>query len=191
MLQKLGMFALAALLFVGLGVISFMLAYNRQSGKLIDQAGIGALCSAQSFQPNLSVPEEIIRGFSLGDDASVPLARKILFQQFPRKNLEHQLLTLFLSHRLRRQYDSTCLFRAWSSRVYMGDNEYGLTMAAQKLFNAPIEQLNFDQALALAVLVRQPSLRNHPKRWQSRQTEMRKKCAGNVNRRRNGALCPL
>lgn len=76
------------------------------------------------------------------------------------KTLDRKLLEIMLAQRLESRYDKPTLLCQYLSRIYFGQNCYGLREAAHTYFGKEIKDLNIAESAMLAGIVRAPSLIN-------------------------------
>ena len=76
------------------------------------------------------------------------------------KTIDRKLLEIMLAQRLENRYDKATLLCQYLSRIYFGQNCYGLREAARTYFGKEIKELNTAESALLAGIVRAPSLIN-------------------------------
>lgn len=76
------------------------------------------------------------------------------------KTIDRKLLEIMLAQRLENRYDKATLLCQYLSRIYFGQNCYGLREAARTYFGKEIRELNTAESALLAGIVRAPSLIN-------------------------------
>ena len=76
------------------------------------------------------------------------------------KTIDRKLLEIMLAQRLESLYDKTTLLCQYLSRIYFGQNCYGLREAAHAYFGKEIRELSTAESALLAGIVRAPSLLN-------------------------------
>ncbi len=79
--------------------------------------------------------------------------------------LEYQKVRFFSGCRLSREYPKQVLLRYKMETVYLGQGEYGVTKAAMTIFGKLPQDLDKNEAIEIAVLFRNPNLRNNPEKW--------------------------
>lgn len=76
------------------------------------------------------------------------------------KSMDRKLLEAMLAQRIERRYDKYTILEQYLSRIYYGQNCYGVRAAARHYFGKPVKDLNLVECATLAGLVRAPSLFN-------------------------------
>jgi hypothetical protein len=79
-----------------------------------------------------------------------------------------QLRRLIVACQLEHRFEDPQLLRLWLAGVDFGQGAVGIESAAQAIFAKPSRNLNAEESAKLAVLLRAPSLRNQPERWEER-----------------------
>ena len=79
------------------------------------------------------------------------------------KTLDRKLLEIVLAQRVENNFDKKTILCQYLSRIYYGQNCYGIREAARYYFNKSVSELNLAESAMLAGIVRAPSLYN-PKR---------------------------
>ena len=79
------------------------------------------------------------------------------------KTMDRKLLEIVLAQRMERHFDKQTILRQYLSRIYFGQNCYGVRDAARYYFGKAVSELNLPESAMLAGIVRAPSLYN-PKR---------------------------
>ncbi len=91
------------------------------------------------------------------------LAAQLQFKFRPkRKVFTSQFERLLLTCRLESKFKQQDIIGMYLSRAYFGNDEYGIEVAAQSLFNNPVSALNEEELLKLAALIQYPNLREAP-----------------------------
>lgn len=83
------------------------------------------------------------------------------------KSLDRKLLEAMLAQRIERRFDKYTILEQYLSRIYYGQNCYGIKAAARHYFGKAVKDLDLVECATLAGLVRAPSLFN-PVRSMSR-----------------------
>ena len=83
------------------------------------------------------------------------------------KSMDRKLLEAMLAQRIERRFDKYTILEQYLSRIYYGQNCYGIKAAARHYFGKPVKELDLVECATLAGLVRAPSLFN-PVRSMSR-----------------------
>jgi penicillin-binding protein 1A len=83
------------------------------------------------------------------------------------KSLDRKLLEAMLAQRIERRFDKYTILEQYLSRIYYGQNCYGIKAAARHYFGKAVKDLDLAECATLAGLVRAPSLFN-PVRSMSR-----------------------
>lgn len=76
------------------------------------------------------------------------------------KTLDRKMLEIVLAQRVENNYDKHTILCQYLSRIYFGQNCYGLREAAMYYFGKDICRLNLEESALLAGIVRAPSLYN-------------------------------
>lgn len=76
------------------------------------------------------------------------------------KTLDRKLLEIVLAQRIENQYDKKTILCQYLSRIYFGQNCYGLREAARFYFGKAVRELTLPECAMLAGIVRAPSLYN-------------------------------
>ena len=79
------------------------------------------------------------------------------------KTMDRKLLEIVLAQRVERHFDKQTILCQYLSRIYFGQNCYGVREAARYYFGKSVHELNLPESAMLAGIVRAPSLYN-PKR---------------------------
>lgn len=79
------------------------------------------------------------------------------------KTLDRKLLEIMLAQRVENNYDKRTILCQYLSRIYFGQNCYGIREAARFYFNKSVKDLSLEESALLAGIVCAPSLYN-PKR---------------------------
>lgn len=83
------------------------------------------------------------------------------------KSMDRKLLEAMLAQRIERRFDKYTILEQYLSRIYYGQNCYGIKAAARHYFGKAVRDLDLVECATLAGLVRAPSLFN-PVRSMSR-----------------------
>lgn len=92
---------------------------------------------------------------------SMQLTRHIF--ELQGKTMDRKLLEIMLTQRVEKNFDKQTILCQYLSRIYFGQNCYGIREAAQYYFGKSVSELNLPECAMLAGIVRAPSLYN-PKR---------------------------
>ncbi len=76
------------------------------------------------------------------------------------KSMDRKLLEAMLAQRIERKYDKYTILEQYLSRIFYGQNCYGIKAAARHYFGKQVKELNLVECATLAGLVRAPSLYN-------------------------------
>ncbi len=81
------------------------------------------------------------------------------------RTISRKIKELILAYRISKAYSKDRVLELYLNEIYLGDNSYGVTAAAQTYFNKTLSQLNPQEAAYLAGLPRMPAaldpVRNH------------------------------
>ena len=89
------------------------------------------------------------------------------------KTLDRKLLEIVLAQRVENNFDKHTILCQYLSRIYFGQNCYGIREAAQYYFGKAVSELTLPESAMLAGIVRAPSLYN-PKRSPSLAAKVRR-----------------
>lgn len=76
------------------------------------------------------------------------------------KSMDRKLLEMMLAQRIERHFDKNIILEQYLSRIFYGQNCYGIKAAARHYFGKSVKDLNLVECATLAGLVRAPSLFN-------------------------------
>lgn len=76
------------------------------------------------------------------------------------KSLDRKLVEVMLAQRIEHNFDKHTIMLQYLSRIYYGQNCYGIRDAAERYFGKNVSDLNLVECATLAGLVRAPSLFN-------------------------------
>ncbi len=76
------------------------------------------------------------------------------------KTIDRKLLEIVLAQRVEKQYDKKTILCQYLSRIYFGQNCYGVREAARFYFGKEVNELTLPECAMLAGIVRAPSLYN-------------------------------
>ena len=76
------------------------------------------------------------------------------------KSMDRKLLEAMLALRIEQRFDKNTIMEQYLSRIYYGQNCYGIRAAARYYFGKPVKELDLVECATLAGLVRAPSLFN-------------------------------
>ena len=76
------------------------------------------------------------------------------------KSMDRKLLEVVLAQRIERNFDKQTIMLQYLSRIYYGQNCYGVRAAAEHYFGKEVRELNLVECATLAGLVRAPSIFN-------------------------------
>ncbi len=76
------------------------------------------------------------------------------------KTLDRKMLEIMLAQRVEKVYDKKSILCQYLSRIYFGQNCYGLRDAARFFFDKDVRKLDLPESAMLAGIVRAPSLFN-------------------------------
>lgn len=76
------------------------------------------------------------------------------------KSMDRKLLEAMLALRIERRFDKYTILQQYLSRIFYGQNCYGVKAAARHYFGKQVRDLNLVECATLAGLVRAPSLYN-------------------------------
>ena len=96
-----------------------------------------------------TITQQVMKNFLLGNDRSV----------------ERKVKEIVLASRLEQTFSKDQILELYLNEIFLGQNSYGVTAAAQTYFNKPLEELSIEEAAYLAALPKAPS-RYHPVRQQ-------------------------
>ncbi|MFT4715650.1 MAG: penicillin-binding protein 1A [Paracoccaceae bacterium] len=88
------------------------------------------------------------------------------------RSAERKIKEIILASRLEETLDKEHILELYLNEIFLGQNSFGVTAAAQTYFNKPLEQLSAQEAAYLAVLPKAPS-RYHPVREKERAMDRR------------------
>ncbi|WP_108484005.1 penicillin-binding protein 1A [Oceaniglobus ichthyenteri] len=111
----------------------------------IDAARGGALRGAST------ITQQVMKNFLLGGERSA----------------ERKIKELILASRIETTLSKDKILELYLNEIFLGQNSFGVTAAAQTYFNKPLSELNPEEAAYLAVLPKAPS-RYHPVRDKER-----------------------
>ena len=94
-----------------------------------------------------TIPQQVVKNFLLSSDRSV----------------ERKIKELILSVRLENTLTKDQILELYLNEIFLGQNSYGVTAAAQTYFNKTLSQLNAEEVAYLAALPQRPA-RLHPVR---------------------------
>ena len=94
-----------------------------------------------------TIPQQVVKNFLLSSDRSA----------------ERKIKELILSVRLENTLTKDQILELYLNEIYLGQNSYGVTAAAQVYFNKTLEELTVAEAAYLGALPQQPA-RTHPVR---------------------------
>ncbi len=103
-----------------------------------------------------------------GASPSIALATQMLNQQAPERTLHRQFRRVALACRLEGRFTDAQMLRAWLQSAYFGVEPFGIERASLVLFGKPAAALDAAESARLAALLRAPSLRRDPARWEER-----------------------
>ena len=76
------------------------------------------------------------------------------------KSMDRKLLEMMLAQRIERRFDKYTILEQYLSRIFYGQNCYGIKAAARHYFGKEVKELNLVECATLAGLVRAPSWYN-------------------------------
>ncbi len=76
------------------------------------------------------------------------------------KSMDRKLLEMMLAQRIERRFDKYTILEQYLSRIFYGQNCYGIKAAARHYFGKSVKELNLVECATLAGLVRAPSWYN-------------------------------
>ena len=76
------------------------------------------------------------------------------------KSMDRKMLEAMLALRIEQNFDKMTILEQYLSRIYYGQNCYGIKAAARHYFGKSVQELNLVESATLAGLVRAPSLYN-------------------------------
>lgn len=83
------------------------------------------------------------------------------------RSIERKIKEIILATRLEKTLSKDKILELYLNEIFLGQNSYGVTAAAQTYFNKPLEELTPEEAAYLAVLPKAPS-KYHPVRQRDR-----------------------
>lgn len=83
-----------------------------------------------------------------------------------------QVRRLIVACQLEQRFDDPRLLRLWLAGAYFGRGETGIETASQSIFGKPSRNLNAEESVRLAVL-----LRGNPERWDERTRQLQERLA--------------
>ena len=89
---------------------------------------------------------------------TMQLSRNVF--ELREKSLDRKLLEVMLAQRIERNFDKQTIMLQYLSRIYYGQNCYGLRAAAERYFGKQVSELNLVESATLAGVVRGPSVFN-------------------------------
>ena len=92
-----------------------------------------------------TITQQVMKNFLLGGSRSI----------------DRKVKEILLASRLERNLTKNKILELYLNEIFLGQNSYGVTAAAQTYFNKPLEQLSIAEAAYLAALPKAPS-RYHP-----------------------------
>lgn len=103
--------------------------------------------SGERLRGASTITQQVMKNFLLGNDRSV----------------ERKVKEILLASRLEQTFSKDQILELYLNEIFLGQNSYGVTAAAQTYFNKPLEELSIEEAAYLAALPKAPS-RYHPVR---------------------------
>ncbi len=98
-----------------------------------------------------TITQQVVKNFLLSGDRSI----------------ERKMKEVILAVKLERLLDKHQILELYLNEIFLGQNSYGVTAAAQTYFNKPLEDLEIEEAAYLAAIPKAPST-YHPVRNQQR-----------------------
>lgn len=106
---------------------------------------------------------EAIRGERLRGASTITQQVLKNFLLTRSRSVERKIKEILLASRLERTLSKNQILELYLNEIFLGQNSYGVTAAAQTYFNKPLEKLTIEEAAYLAALPKAPSL-YHPVR---------------------------
>ncbi len=103
------------------------------------------------------------------------------------RSIERKIKEIILATRLEKTLSKDKILELYLNEIFLGQNSYGVTAAAQTYFDKPLEALSPEEAAYLAVLPKAPS-KYHPVRQMKRAIERRNYVLREMEQ--NGYLTP-
>ncbi|NRA99702.1 MAG: PBP1A family penicillin-binding protein [Rhodobacteraceae bacterium] len=123
----------------------------------IAAAGYEAIATrGETIRGASTIPQQVVKNFLLSSDRSA----------------ERKIKELILSVRLENTLTKDKILELYLNEIFLGQNSYGVTAAAQTYFNKSLSELNAGEAAYLAALPKAPSTL-HPVRAIERATDRR------------------
>lgn len=129
----------------------------REDAHFFDHGGVVYTAFLRSLLRNV----RSLRYAQGGSTITMQLTRHVF--ELQGKTLDRKLLEVMLAQRVEQNYDKQTIFCQYLSRIYFGQNCYGIREAAAYYFGKSVHELNLAESAMLAGIVRAPSLYN-PKR---------------------------
>ncbi len=92
-----------------------------------------------------TITQQVMKNFLLGNERSI----------------ERKFKELILAYKLERTLEKDKILELYLNQIFLGQNSYGVTAAAQTYFNKSLDELSVEEAAYLAALPKAPS-RYHP-----------------------------
>lgn len=152
------------------GLITFMLW--REAGRVLDQMHVREKLRSNGQIARLSATEATVSSalFMQSSRAEAMAAQQLVTQAFNAAevgqpySLETQIKRRMASQQIRSEFSEAELVHRYLETTYLGEGEYGLAAASGSMFGKRPEDLTKDEALTLAAVIRQPSLRSDPEK---------------------------
>lgn len=106
---------------------------------------------------------EAIRGERLRGASTITQQVMKNFLLTRSRSVERKIKEILLASRLERTLSKNQILELYLNEIFLGQNSYGVTAAAQTYFNRPLEKLTIEEVAYLAALPKAPS-RYHPVR---------------------------
>ena len=129
----------------------------REDAHFFDHSGVVYSALMRSFLRNI-LSMRYKQGAST---ITMQLTRHVF--ELQGKTLDRKLLEIVLAQRVENNFDKHTILCQYLSRIYFGQNCYGIREAARYYFGKSVSELNLAESAMLAGIVRAPSLYN-PKR---------------------------
>ena len=80
-----------------------------------------------------------------------------------QQTVSRKIKEIFIAQKLAKSKSKQWILTNYLNTIYLGDNSYGISAAAETYFGVPVDKLTIAQAAVIAAIIQQPSY----SRWSS------------------------
>ncbi|WP_300381485.1 transglycosylase domain-containing protein [Henriciella sp.] len=170
---------------IGLSVLALFGAYclfSSLAATAIHDSGFTAESELSQSSDAFRIVNQSLGPKEAGMDGPHPVADRLALEIHSEQataGIGAHLTRLFIARQLKQRFDTSELTAEWLEHVYVGSGQYGVETVSHDEFDKPFDELTNKEAMLIAALIKNPTIRTSPDRWKKEATRLREVYAPN------------